>query len=112
MYIVLIAGFYGIDDADDGGINRAVLALERHARGASLHNEHDLIDARSDGVDGDKMTLLILAVDIDHSGDEELTPMEAIVFSGGDDSSDYSSKKHAGPLSAVSSPSSVLSVPT
>ena len=66
----LVAHLDGIDDADDGGIDRAVLALERHARRTTLHDEHHLIDAGSHCIDGDQVTLLILTLDVDHPGDQ------------------------------------------
>jgi|SRR6185436_11622274 len=105
----LITHLYSIDDADDGGINRAVLALERHARGTTLHDEHDLIDACSHGIDGDQVSLLILTLDVDHPRDQQLAAMKAVIFSRGNDSSDYSSKKHGwslviGHLSLVTCP--------
>ena len=90
----LITHLYGIDDADDGGIDRAVLALERHARRTTLDDEYDLIDSCSYGIDGDQVSLLILTVDVDHPRDQKLAAMKTIVFSRGHDSSDYSSKKH------------------
>ena len=90
----LVADFNGIYDADDGGIDRAILALERHARRTTLHDEHHLIHAGSHCIDGDQVTLLILALDVDHPCDEQLAAMKTIIFSRGYDSSDYSSKKH------------------
>ena len=101
MDIVLVADLYGVDDADNGGVDGAVLALERHAGRTTLHDEYDLIDAGSNGIDGDQMPFLILAFDVDHSGDQKLAPVKAIIFSRCNDGSDYSGKKHAGPLSVV-----------
>jgi hypothetical protein len=98
----LITYFYRIDYADYRCIDRAVFALERHSRGTSLYDEHDLIHAGAYGIDGDQMTFLILAFDIDHPRDEKLAPMKAIIFARGNDCSDYSCKKHVGPLSVVS----------
>ena len=92
----LIAYFDCIDDADYRGIDRAVLALEGHSRGTALHYEDDLVDARSDGINGDQVPLLILSLDVDQSRDEKLSPMKAIILSRGNDSSDYSSKNHSG----------------
>ena len=43
-----------VDDADDGGIDRAVLHARRHARGAAADDEHGFADAGVDGVDGDQ----------------------------------------------------------
>ena len=103
----LITHLYCVDDADNSGVDRAILALERHPRGTTLHDEHDLIDAGSYGIDGDQVTLLILTLDIDHSRDQQFAAMKPVIFSRGNDSSDYSSKKHgSGQWSAslVSSP--------
>ena len=45
----------GVDDADDGGVDRAVLQARRHARRAAADDEHRLADAGIDGVDGDEV---------------------------------------------------------
>jgi hypothetical protein len=89
-----MADLNGINYANDRRINRAVLATESHARGASLNNQHKLINARAHGVNHDNMALLILAVHVDQPRDEELASKQAIIFARSDYGSNYSCKKH------------------
>lgn len=83
-----------INDADNSGVNWTFLAAEGHPRGAPLHDQDDFVNARAYGVNGNDVTLLILAVNADQPRDQQLASVKTIVFSGGDDGSNYSSKKH------------------
>ena len=56
-----VPDFDGVDDADDGGIDRAILQARRHARRAAADDEHRLADARVDRVDGDEVVAFGLA---------------------------------------------------
>ena len=51
----------GVDDADDGGVDRAVLQARRHARRAAADDQHRLADAGVDGVDRDEVVAFGLA---------------------------------------------------
>jgi hypothetical protein len=86
--------FDGINNADDCGINWAVLTAKSHARRATLNDQNDLVNACAYRVDHDNVTLLILAVHVDQPRDEELSPKQAIIFARCDYSSNYSCKNH------------------
>ena len=78
----------GVDDADDGGVDRTVLQAGRHARGAAADDEHGLADAGVDGVDGDEIVAFRLAGRIDRARDEQLGADEPLVLARRDDGAD------------------------
>ena len=59
---------HGVDDADDGGVHRAVLQAGRHPRRAAADDQHGLADAGVDGVDGDEVVAFGLAARIHRAG--------------------------------------------
>src|SRR3990170_5056133 len=52
----------GVDDADDGGVHRAVFALNRHAGGAALNDEHGFAEAGVHRVDSHQVVAVVFAV--------------------------------------------------
>jgi hypothetical protein len=75
--------FDRIDYADYRGIDGAVLAAEGHARRASLHYQHPLLNARAYGIDGDEVSFFIAAFHVYESRDEELSPHQSLVLPRG-----------------------------
>src|SRR6185295_16453268 len=83
-----------VDYADHRCVDRAVLTVEGHPGRAALHYEHDFIDAGSYGIDRDKVTLLVPALNVHHPGDQQLAAVKSVVLPCCDDRSNYSSKNH------------------
>ena len=73
-----------VDDADDGGIDRAILEAGRHARGAAADDEHGFADARIDGVDGHEIAAFGLAARIHRPRDEQLAADQPWILAGRD----------------------------
>jgi hypothetical protein len=86
-YDCLLVYFNRIDDADDGGINRAILAAESQPRRTALNDQHGFLNARADRINGDNVTFFIFAVDADEPRDKQLAPVQPLVFARGDDRS-------------------------
>src|SRR3989338_1879077 len=84
----------GVDDADDGGVHGAVFALNRHAGGAALDDEHGFAEAGVHRVDRHKIIAVVLAVRRDSLHHQQLLPFQARVLAGGDNGSDNASEKH------------------
>jgi len=89
-----LTDFYCINYADYRGVNWTLFAAEGHPRGASLNDQDDFVNARADGIYGNDVTLLILAVNTHQPRDQQLASVKTIVFPRSDDSSNYSSKNH------------------
>ena len=89
-----MTNFDCIHDADNGGVNRAVIATESQSRRTTLHDQDRLIHACADRVDGDQMAFLILPVDADHARDQQLSPMQPLVLARGDDGADDFREEH------------------
>jgi hypothetical protein len=87
----LRTNFNSVNDADNGCINRAVFAAKSHARGTALHYQDDLSDARAHRVYRNNMAFFVLAVHINKPRDQQLAPGQAVIFSRGNYSPDYSS---------------------
>ena len=77
-----------IDDADDGGVDGAVLQARRHAGRAAADDQHGFAEAGIDRVDGDEVAAFGLAVRIDRPRDEQLVADEPLVLARGDDGPD------------------------
>ena len=88
--------FDGINYAYDRGVNRALFATESHSRGASLHNQDDFVETRTNRVDRDDVAFLIFAIHAHQPRDKKLAPVKALVLARGYDCSNYSSKNHDG----------------
>jgi hypothetical protein len=54
--------FHCINYADYRGVNWTLFAAEGHPRGASLNDQDDFVHARAYRINGNDVTLLILAV--------------------------------------------------
>src|SRR5262249_52308242 len=67
---------YGVDDADDRGVDRTVLHARRHAGGAAADDQHGLADAGVDRVDGDQVVAFGFAARVDRPRDEQLVADE------------------------------------
>src|SRR5450631_1506352 len=72
--------FYFVDDADDGGVDGAVLALGGVARGASGNNQHRLTGAGADCIDGNQVARFVRALGRNGFGDEEFLAFQARVL--------------------------------
>ena len=59
-----------------------------------MYDQNDFVNAGTHGVNGYDVTFLILAVNTNKSGDQQLASVKAIVFSRSDYGSNYSSKNH------------------
>jgi hypothetical protein len=53
--MVLFADLDRVDNADDGGVDRAVFHARGHPRRAAAYDEDGFADAGIDGVDGDQI---------------------------------------------------------
>ena len=58
-----------INYADYRGVNWTLFAAEGHPRGTPLHDQDDFVNARTHGVYGNDVTLLILAVNTNEPRD-------------------------------------------
>ena len=74
-----------IDDADDGGIYRAIFHAGRHPRGTAAHDEDGFPDAGIDGIDCHQVVSVHLPVGIGRSDHEEFVTDETLVLAGRDD---------------------------
>ena len=83
-----------VDDADDGGVDWAVLAFGGHAGGAAGDDEDRFAEAGVDCIDGNQVAGFVAAFGIDGLYDEELFSFEARVFASGNDGADDASEKH------------------
>src|SRR5258707_13313206 len=83
--LLLLLQLYFIDDADDGGVDRAVFQARRHPRGASADDEHGLADAGVHRVDGHEIVSFGLAAGIHRTDNEQLVADEAWVLARRDD---------------------------
>src|SRR5581483_6209646 len=81
----LLGELHGIDNADDGRIDRTVLEAGGHAGRAAAHNEDSLADAGVDRIDGHEVLAVGLAAGIDRPRHEQLAADQAGVLSRGDD---------------------------
>jgi hypothetical protein len=86
-----ITDFNCIHDTDNGSINRTVIATERQSRGTALHDQDRLVNACADGVDGYEMALFVLTIHAHQSRNQQLAPVQAVVFPRGDYRSDNAS---------------------
>src|SRR4029450_11684546 len=85
----------GVDDADDGGVHRAVLHAGRHAGGAAADDEHRFAHTGVHGIDGHPGAALGLAVRVHRPGDQKLVADEPRVLPRGDDGPDDAGEDHA-----------------
>src|SRR5258708_6255546 len=90
----LVLDLDGVDDTDDGGVDRAVLQTGRHAGGTAADDEHRLAEAGGDGVDGDEIVPLRLPARIDRPRDEQLAADETLVFPRRHDGSYHFRENH------------------
>src|SRR6266516_1588890 len=90
----LFIDFYLVDDADDGGVDRAILEAGRHPRGAAADDEHRLSDAGVDRVDRHQIVAFRLSAGIDRTDNEQLVADESWVLARGDDSPHDFGEKH------------------
>ena len=88
--------FHGVDDADDGRVDRAVLQAGRHAGGAAADDEDGLADTGVDGVDGDQVGAFSFSVRIHRPRDQQLAADQPRVLAGGDDGPDDAGENHWG----------------
>ena len=89
-----VGHFHGVDDADDGGVDRAVLHAGGHAGGAAADDQHRLADAGIDGVDGDEVVAFGLAVGVHRPRDQQLVADQPRVLPRGDDGPDDAGENH------------------
>src|SRR5688500_11774449 len=75
-----VRDFDGVDDADDGRVDGAVLQAGGHACRAAAHDEDGLADAGVDGVDGDEVAAFSLAARVHRARDEQLVAHEPLVL--------------------------------
>jgi len=76
-----------IDDADDGGVDRAILHSRRHTRRAAADDEHRLAHSGVDRVDRDEMIPVGLAAGIDGPNHHQLVADEPRILPRRDDGS-------------------------
>src|SRR5688500_3331 len=86
--------FDGVDDADDGGVDRAILQSRGQPSRAAADDQHGFADAGVDGVDGDEVTAFRLAVRVHRARHHQLVADEARIFPGGDNGPDYAGEDH------------------
>src|SRR3954447_22070149 len=70
----------GVDDADDGGVDRAVFQSGGHTCGAPAHDQHGFADPGIHRVDGHEVIALRLAVRVHAACHEQLRALEARVL--------------------------------
>lgn len=85
---------YFVDHADDRAINGAIFVAFSQPRRRTTDDDHFLVKARSDGVNGDNIAALVSAVEIDRLDDEQLFAFQAFVFLRGHDSAQYACDDH------------------
>src|SRR6267378_3255260 len=90
----LVLHLDGVDDADDGGIDRAVLEAGGHAGRGSADDEHLVAEAGVDGVHGDHVARLVLAAGVDRAHEQELRAQEALVLPRGHHRADHPREDH------------------
>src|SRR6266481_3863297 len=73
----------GIDDADDGRIDRRIFAALRHAGRAAGDGEHGLAEPGADGIHRNHVAGLVLAIGADRFQDQQRLAFEARVLPGG-----------------------------
>ena len=81
----LVVHLDGVDDADDGRVDRAILHTGRHPRRAAADDEDSLAEARIDGIDGNEVVAVRLAGWVDWTRDEQFVADETLVFARSDD---------------------------
>src|SRR5450759_507445 len=81
----LVLDLDGVHDADDGGVDRAVLEARGHSRGTAADDEHGLAEAGVDRVDRHEIAAFRLPGGIDRARDEQLGADETLVFPRRDD---------------------------
>src|SRR5207247_2372462 len=80
-----------IDDADDRGVHRRCLFSERLAgRAAFDHDEHFLVDARADAVDGEDRRAARRVVGVERLHEHQLGALELAMLLRRNDGSDVS----------------------
>src|SRR5262249_741017 len=75
----------GVDDANDGRVDRTILQARSHARRAPAHDQDGLAETRIDRVDRNQIASLGLPVRIDRPRDEQLVADEPLVLARRDD---------------------------
>src|SRR3954469_25289474 len=85
---VLLVDVDAVDDADDGGVDGAVLEAGGHSRRAAADNQHGFADTGVDRVDGDEMIAVGLAARVDGTNHEQLAADQAGVLPGSHDRAD------------------------
>jgi hypothetical protein len=85
---------HDVNDANNRCVNRAILATLCHAGRTALYDQYQLSKPRADGIDGDNVAFLILAVDPDRAHDQEFSAMKPLIFSRCDHGPDYSGQYH------------------
>jgi len=90
------ADLHRIDNANNGGVDRTLFAAKGHSGRAALYDQDQLVNACTDSVYGNKMTLFIFTINTHKSRDKQLPTVKAIILTGGDDGSNYASKNHDG----------------
>lgn len=84
----------GIDDADNGGVDRAVFAFGGEARGAAGNDQHRFTKAGIDGIDGDEVAGFVAAFRIDGLHDEKFFSFEARILARGNNCADDARENH------------------
>jgi hypothetical protein len=90
----MLIDLHGVDYANDRRIDRTILAPKSHSRRAALDDKNNFLDAGSYRIDSDQMAFLIASVDAYHPSDQQLTPVQPLILTGGDHSTYYTREDH------------------
>src|SRR5436190_1454650 len=74
-----------VDDADDRGVDGAVLHSRGHASGTAAHDEYGFAESRIDRIHRDQVITLGLPVGIDRTRNEQLVGDEPLILARRDD---------------------------
>jgi len=86
--------FHRINNSNYRRIDRAFLASESHSGGAALHYQYHLVDSCAYGINCNKVTLFILAINTNQPRDQKLAAVKAVIFSRRYYRPNYSGKNH------------------
>src|ERR1700730_13460670 len=83
-----------IDDADDRGVHRAVLALGGVARGTAGYDQDGFAESGIPGIDCDQVSGFIVALRRDRFHDEQLLAFQARILARRNHGADNASENH------------------